>query len=363
MFESKKNVEAELGAYRARPGAGRASSAELIAAAAAVVWVAASAVFFLFVDAGSGGGGFDPLRFVMMLMTIFMPVALVWVATSAARSARSMREESQQLQVTIDALRQSYIQLQNSQDQAGKASVAKKLEDVAAAQHKAEATGATFSSSRPAAQPPRVQQPTQVAAEIPATVAQQSAGQTSARTTAQAPDEAWGQASLALDTPAGPANPPLSVSDFIKSLNFPDTPDDKEGFRVLRVALKNRKISQLIQASQDVLTLLSQDGIYMDDLNPDRARPEIWRRFAKGERGRLVAPLGGIRDRSSLALAASRMRQDTIFRDAVLHFLRKFDHMFSEFEDGASDQEIAELTNTRTARAFMLLGRVTGTFD
>ncbi|WP_114287452.1 hypothetical protein [Candidatus Halocynthiibacter alkanivorans] len=356
MSESKKNVEAELGVYRARTGAGRATSAELIAAAAAVVWVAATAVFFLFVDAGNGGDGFDPLRFVMMLMTIFLPVALVWVATSAARSARIMREESERLQVTIDALRQSYIQLQNSQDQDGKASVAKKLEDVAAAQHKIATAGATFSSSRPPPQPP---QPPKTAVENATTAPQQ----TSARSTAQVPEQALGQGSLALDTAAAPVIPPLSVSDFIKSLNFPDTPDDKEGFRVLRMALKNRKISQLIQASQDVLTLLSQDGIYMDDLNPDRARPEIWRRFAQGERGRLVAPLGGIRDRSSLALAASRMRQDTIFRDAVHHFLRKFDHMFSEFEDGASDQEIAELTNTRTARAFMLLGRVTGTFD
>ena len=35
----------------------------------------------------------------------------------------------------------------------------------------------------------------------------------------------------------------------------------------------------------------------------------------------------------------------------------------TEFEKNASDQEIAELTETRSARAFMLLGRVAGTFD
>ena len=53
-----------------------------------------------------------------------------------------------------------------------------------------------------------------------------------------------------------------------------------------------------------MLTLLSQDGIYMDDLRPDRARPEAWRQFAEGARGREVAALGGVRDRSSLALTA-----------------------------------------------------------
>ena len=80
-------------------------------------------------------------------------------------------------------------------------------------------------------------------------------------------------------------------------------------------------------------------------------------------RGRAVAPLGGIRDRSSLALTAARMKQDPIFRDAAHHFLRKFDHTFAEFEAEASDAEISALGDTRTARAFMLLGRVAGTFD
>jgi hypothetical protein len=34
-----------------------------------------------------------------------------------------------------------------------------------------------------------------------------------------------------------------------------------------------------------------------------------------------------------------------------------------EFEKHASDADLAELADTRTARAFMLFGRVTGTFD
>jgi hypothetical protein len=57
------------------------------------------------------------------------------------------------------------------------------------------------------------------------------------------------------------------------------------------------------------------------------------------------------------------MREDPIFRDAAHHFLRSFDKTFAEFEKNASDAELADLAETRTARAFMLLGRVTGTFD
>ena len=57
------------------------------------------------------------------------------------------------------------------------------------------------------------------------------------------------------------------------------------------------------------------------------------------------------------------MRQDHIFRDTAHHFLRKFDHTFALFEKQATDAEIIALADTRTARAFMLLGRVAGTFD
>jgi hypothetical protein len=57
------------------------------------------------------------------------------------------------------------------------------------------------------------------------------------------------------------------------------------------------------------------------------------------------------------------MKQDPIFRDAAHHFLRLFDKTFASFETRASDAEIAALADTRTARAFMLLGRVAGTFD
>jgi hypothetical protein len=57
------------------------------------------------------------------------------------------------------------------------------------------------------------------------------------------------------------------------------------------------------------------------------------------------------------------MREDPIFRDAGHHFLRAFDKAFAGFEGQASDADLVDLSDTRTARAFMLLGRVTGTFD
>lgn len=319
-----------------RPGeaSGGLSGIELTAAALSVLWLVISAAFFLF----SGNDGADGLRFLLTLMVIFFPVGMIWVAALGARSSRIMREESTRLQNAIDAIRHAYITSNQAggRDQQPHPSIVKKLEEIADAQKKAETTLAMFTSTRAA----------QIAVH------------------AAAPDpESGDQPTLALGTPAEALHPPLSTSDFIRALHFPETADDQEGFAALRRALKDRPSAQLVQAAQDVLTLLSQDGIYMDDLRPDMARPELWRRFAKGERGRTIAALGGVRDRSSLALTAGRMKQDPIFRDAAHHFLRLFDKGFARFEETATDAEISELAGTRTARAFMLLGRVTGTFD
>ncbi len=330
-----------LGIYD-RPTRPVISAIEIIALLLSALWLIGAATFFLVLDTPAPetpapATGTDSLRFVMTMLAVFMPVAMIWVAATAARSSKVMREESQRLQAAIDAIRQAYVAQSQGRGGMSDASVQKKLDEIAAAQKKTETALATFHSSR-----------------------ERLAHQTQASPTA---DPAHDQAALPLGTRAEDMAPPLERSDFIRALNFPETAEDTEGFAALRKALRDRHAKELIQASQDVLTLLSQDGIYMDDLRPDMARPEIWRRFAAGERGRAVAALGGVRDRSSLALSAGRMRQDPIFRDAAHHFLRKFDQMFAGFAEAASDAEISELANTRTARAFMLLGRVAGTFD
>ncbi|MBD3664419.1 hypothetical protein H9Q16_10835 [Sulfitobacter sp. TSTF-M16] len=320
-----------------KPRPGGVTEIEIVAVALSAVWLVGAIIFFLLQpedpNPQEGEGG---LRFLMTMLAIFMPVAMIWVAATAARASRVMREESQRLQTAIDGIRQAYIAQAQGAAIRPEPSVARKLDEIAAAAKKTETALATFQSRREeSSRPPP--QPAEVSGED--------------------------QPTLALGTQAADMAPLLSTEDFIRALNFPETAEDELGFAALRRALKDRSASQLIQAAQDVLTLLSQDGIYMDDLRPDRARPEIWRQFAGGARGRSIAPLGGIRDRSSLTLTNARMKQDPIFRDAAHHFLRRFDKSFAEFESTASDGEISALADTRTARAFMLLGRVAGTFD
>ncbi len=320
-----------LGIYD-RPTSGGVTGIEITAAAISLIWLVASVLFFLLRPASAGPSP----GFLTVMMTIFLPVAMIWVAATAAKASRVMREESARLQAAIDAIRQAYIAQSQGRDMAGELSVVQKLDEIAEATRNTETALATFQTTRDAATP------------------------TQAASSARFEDD---QATLALGTQAEELAPPLPADDLIRALNFPETAEDEEGFAALRRAMRDRNVAQLVTAAQDVLTLLSQDGIYMDDLRPDWARPEVWRQFALGARGRSIAALGGIRDRSSLALSAGRMKQDAIFRDAAHHFLRKFDQLFSEYAETLSDEDIALFADTRTARAFMLLGRVAGTFD
>lgn len=312
---------------------------EIVAALLALAWVGAVVAYVL-----TAPGGTPPLGLVLTILVVLLPLALIWVGVTSLRSVRALRAEAARLHTTVEAMRRDYAASQAALQAALKPSVEKKLDEIERTTKNTETAIATFTSRR------------DTSLTVP------SADRKAALTVPR-PEPQAEQPTLALGTPAEDLRAPVSVADFIRALQFPESPDDKEGFRALRLALEDRATAKLIRAAQDVLMLLAQEGIFMDDLKPDMARPELWRRFAAGERGRPIAALGGVRDRSSLALTAGRMREDPVFRDAAHHFLRTFDRAVQDFEANASDAELASLADTRTARAFMLLGRVTGIFD
>jgi hypothetical protein len=153
-----------------------------------------------------------------------------------------------------------------------------------------------------------------------------------------------------------------SWPDLVRALNFPRDDRDTEGFRALKSALRHHSLAQMLQAAEDVLTMLSQHGIYMDDLEPAERDPEAWRRFIAGTRGAAVDAVGAIRDPRALEVARGLMKSDPIFRDTALFFHRRFDGVLGEFASEAEDDRLLELADTRSGRAFMLLARLNGAF-
>ena len=344
---------------------------EIGAAAFAVVWILVCTLYFFGLGGTEAGSERNGMGFILVVSAVLVPIAVVWLAVSAARSARIVTDESERLQASMSAMRKVLIEVQEFQSLRPPHAEERRprLESAAAQASLAEEAPAMFSSSRPHAEvSPPAAEPT--APETPAKpqmrdVSPEAVKPAEPAATPEAKPEAEPadtQASLKFDTPQDAAEA-VDVDDLIRAINFPENAEDEAGFEALRRTLVDRKVAKLIQAAQDVLTLLSQDGIYMDDLKPDPARPAVWRQFAGGKRGAEVAALGGIHDRSSLALSAGRMKSDATFRDSSLRFLTRFDEVLTGAEPRMNDEQVARFATTRTARAFMLLGRVTGTFD
>lgn len=314
--------------------------AEVLAFVLSLIWIAL--VVAAIVALGARGMVLsDTLGVIVVALAVFLPLALIWLAALVLRAARQMRDEAMSLHVTVQAMRDGWLRDQQAAGVALKPTVEEKLDAIAQAQQQTEAQIAAFVSRRAPELPQR-----------PAPIRQAGVAEATIESS---------QPGLGLDL-RDPAPAPLTPDEIIRALHFPESESDEAGFAALRRALADHGTGTLVRAAQAVLTTLAQEGIYMDDLRPDQARPEIWRAFAAGTRGRAVAALGGVRDRSCLALTVARMRADPAFREAAHRFLRAFDLTFARFEIEASDADIARLSQTRSARAFMLLGRVTGMF-
>lgn len=257
------------------------------------------------------------LSIAVSLIGLALPLALIWVVAGTARALRDLRDEAARLKITIDGLK-------------------------AAQQSQARLPGSTAAS---------------------ASSSQRGKSGAQLRSSDRRAAASDVQPRLELGPlPADEARP-LDLSLVAQALNFPDSPDDHAGVRALRLALENHAMAKMIRAAQDVLTLLSQDSIYIDDLVSAVAPASIWRLFASGERGAQIAQLKQTGGPEILSQVAVRMRADTIFRDAAHHFLRQFDRTLTRYEQLAEDDDLLALARSRTARAFLLIGRVTGTFD
>lgn len=283
-------------------------------------WLFLVLLFWLL--APGGGDGASGVARLVSLVGVILPVALVWTGVNLARQLAELRAESDDLRARLSRLR-------------GEAMPGEALPGDAAPQD---------------AEPePRPQ---------PAAMAQPRAARVPAQPRPRADDRPNDRPGV---TPEEPGQPIAPVT-LIQALNFPDGPDDHAAIEALRAALADPANSRVLRAAQDVVTLMAGRDIYMDDLPPHPARPDVWRRFAAGERGSAVAALGGIHQPEALQIAAAMMQEDEIFRDTAQHFLRHFDGLTARLVPHLDDLQIAVLADSRSARAFMLLGRVSGVF-
>jgi len=203
---------------------------ELIALILSIGWLVFVGAFFLFVPVSLSDGGFDPLRLIMVMLAIFLPVAVIWVASIAARSARVMQAETQRLHGVIANLQQEVAEAKRPSTLSPAASVERKMTKIAQASKKADGSASTFKTQRPEGVVQREEQPS---------------------------------LRLGLDTTQDAA--PLPRADLIRALNFPDSEGDTVGFAALRKALKDHSARNLG----------ARPHVAGPNSSPDARRPDI----------------------------------------------------------------------------------------
>lgn len=288
--------------------------------AVSAVWLLLVALFWLLAPGGEGSqGGIARLA---TIMGTVLPLALIWLAVGMARALAVLRAEAEDLRQRLAEMRGMAAPRATPPQHA--------LPDAPEVEPQARAAVPAQPRSAPALAP----------RQTPRATADQRQ---------QVP----------------PADRPVvevDVDTLIRALNFPDGADDAPAIAALRTALQDPDHARVLRAAQDVVTLLAGQDLYMDNLPPDPVPAAVWRRFAEGQRGSAVASLGGIQDPLALETAARLLDRDEIFRDTAHHFLRHFDAMLTRHLPQMDDAQIAVLADTRSARAFMLLGRLAGTF-
>lgn len=147
----------------------------------------------------------------------------------------------------------------------------------------------------------------------------------------------------------------LESQYLIRALNFPNDEHDTIGFEIMRRAFGDRSVQSVMAASHNILTMLSQDGIYVDDLPPSRIPAEAWRGIARRERSEVIESFEVTRDPAMLAVIKDRLHDDIEFRDGGQHLVVHFQQLLVTFEAQLTDTNFLELGETRTARAFLLL--------
>jgi hypothetical protein len=171
------------------------------------------------------------------------------------------------------------------------------------------------------------------------------------------------QATLPLGEETAPPAARVPWSDIIRAIDFPRDASDTDGFEAVRSAIRDPETARLLQAAEDVLTILAGDGLHMEDFTPDHAGLGTWRAYAEGARGEAVAALAGIRDDEALVHIRRRLRADPVFRDAAMVFIQRWNGLVSRIvSELGEDPALRDAADTRSGRAFMMLGRAMGVF-
>lgn len=163
--------------------------------------------------------------------------------------------------------------------------------------------------------------------------------------------------------PLGGDDDAFDWGKFVRAANFPDSEDDRETLDALYAVLADAEAAALLQSAEDTLSSLADLGLYMEDLKPQHAPVETWRSFIVNGDQRQAEDLAGVRDAHALQDVVGALDDNATFADIASRFIERYEAMLERmFAHAADPGQAVELADTRTGRAYMLVGQASGRF-
>jgi hypothetical protein len=319
-----------------------------LGAVAAVVWVAAVAAYGAGLLLGDGPGPAG-LTAIVLGLAALAPVALLRALRAMAARAEAAAAEAAALRVELRALTAA-------KGQAGNAPLVKAAADAArqAAAGETRALGPRLDAVEAAL--------TALAQRLEGLAEPRRAEKKTEAARAAAPAD---QPALPFAEPERPERAaPIAWADVVRAFDFPRDERDEEGLAAIRSTLRDPEFGRLLQAAEDVLSMLAAAGVHTEELRPEKGALAAWKAYAEGARGPRAAGVGGVLDEGALAVTRGLLREDPVFRDACLVYARRWSGLVARvFRELGEDPVMLEIADTRSGRAFMLTARALGAFD
>ncbi len=148
----------------------------------------------------------------------------------------------------------------------------------------------------------------------------------------------------------------LTTWTLIQALHFADDENDREHVEAVEAALNNEKAADLLQSAYSVLEYLAERGIDADKLATSFSKHEVWRDHAESGNINQIGVLGQVGSDQDVESVATLAVSDLDFKKFAFDFLALVHSFLKSFIPSTEDYEIAALGETRTIRAYVLLG-------
>ncbi len=150
----------------------------------------------------------------------------------------------------------------------------------------------------------------------------------------------------------------IDAVTLIRAFNLPNDENDNEGYDAIEAAIKIDSIGTLLHNSHDILYTLADYDLIMDEMEIDLGLISTWRKFAADSAEGTVSSLGGTGTFVEIDKVSSIVAEKSDFEEIANSFNSQMVEFISLAIPQLKDDEIRDLAQTRTFRAFLLLGQI-----